>query len=541
MNDLFSEFAAAFNPAPTPKPEKKLSNSEQYIKDRNEVIANESAIQPSKEFEELTETKMDFVGEDVAVHHEEQYHTVPEVFNTVIDVINNFPPKPVKEPNYDSMPLGLKEAQERNGIRDHGLRIMKPTKGDFVFNALGWVVFVPSESGVFTIADPDNINEATKNFLDRKYPNIPYVGTGRDTVYIRKEIVETDLSSSDELLLGNMPNVSGKGLFETINDLPTIPYYTPEKFTIESLDDEIKGFEVEEVLFSSNSETVKIAVPVEKPKPKFGRAKFAKKLLAEGEVAPDKRKIKAVKKTQDGIEFDSTLELYMYNLLKDNNIRFDMKVSYSLQEAFTYRHEVIRPMIVTPDFILIDYPVIIETKGFANERVPMQYKMLKHKLHNEGREMNIVMPSNQKQCREVVDGVLHGFKLSEPLTEHAATARKNKLKKAGFEWVDGYWIKGDSKHLAHWIMQLPNFDFIELLIASKPKEVEPHDAEKAFLIYNACVAHEKNYDYETMRYSDYMYDKIELMDQVWEYVEEINEIGTKAFKEKHKGYNTYYI
>ncbi len=203
----------------------------------------------------------------------------------------------------------------------------------------------------------------------------------------------------------------------------------------------------------------------------FARNRFKKKAPVEGEVAPDKRKIKSKKQEQDGILFDSTLELYMYNLLKEHNIRFDLKIPYTLQEGFIYRHETVRPMIVTPDFILLDYPIIIDTKGFANEQSPMRYKMLKYKLHLEGKEMDIRMPSSQKKCRELIDGILNGFTVSEPLTEHAGTVRKNKLKKAGFIYSDGDWIIYTDEsapvfdsYNARYIMNLELFDFEELLI-----------------------------------------------------------------------------
>ena len=193
--------------------------------------------------------------------------------------------------------------------------------------------------------------------------------------------------------------------------------------------------------------------------------KFKRKPKVEGE--PDKRKIKSVKKEQDGITFDSTLELYMYNLLKDSNIRFDLKTTYTLQEGFTYRHEVIQPMRCTPDFVLLDYPIIIDTKGWANELSPVRYKLLKYQFYKQGKDINILMPSNQLKCRNVIDGILNGFKLEEPLTEYAATARKNKLKKAGFVWKEGMWVSNDQLYLADWIMNIPKYEFEELLIASK--------------------------------------------------------------------------
>ena len=43
----------------------------------------------------------------------------------------------------------------------------------------------------------------------------------------------------------------------------------------------------------------------------------------------------------------------------------------------------------------------------------------------------------------------------------------------------------------------------------------------------------KGLDYETMRYSDYMYGNEKLMDRVWDYVEEAQEDGFKAFRIKY--------
>jgi hypothetical protein len=58
------------------------------------------------------------------------------------------------------------------------------------------------------------------------------------------------------------------------------------------------------------------------------------------------------------------------------------------------------------------------------------------------------------------------------------------------------------------------------------------------LIYNATVAFDKGYDFVKMKYSDY--GKEGYMEDVWEYVIEIKKIGMLAFKEKYKGFNTYF-
>lgn len=50
----------------------------------------------------------------------------------------------------------------------------------------------------------------------------------------------------------------------------------------------------------------------------------------------------------------------------------------------------------------------------------------------------------------------------------------------------------------------------------------------------ALTAFDKFMDYETLYYSDYMYGKENLTDEVFEYVIELREIGWKNFKEKYK-------
>ncbi len=53
-------------------------------------------------------------------------------------------------------------------------------------------------------------------------------------------------------------------------------------------------------------------------------------------------------------------------------------------------------------------------------------------------------------------------------------------------------------------------------------------------IWIATKATEKNMDYEDLCYSDYMYGKESLTDEVWEYVIECEEIGTNAFYDKYQ-------
>jgi len=123
---------------------------------------------------------------------------------------------------------------------------------------------------------------------------------------------------------------------------------------------------------------------------------FNRRIKAKDGSEPDKRKIKSSKVEQDGILFDSKLENYFYNLLKENNIDFELKPKFEILPSFTYRHETILGMKCTPDYFLPKYNLIIDVKGFGNELVPVRYKLLKYKLQSEGKNYQIEMPSSQK-------------------------------------------------------------------------------------------------------------------------------------------------
>lgn len=59
------------------------------------------------------------------------------------------------------------------------------------------------------------------------------------------------------------------------------------------------------------------------------------------------------------------------------------------------------------------------------------------------------------------------------------------------------------------------------------------------MLWIATWSNHKRYDYETLKYCDYMNGHEDLIDDVWEYVEEIQEIGRLAFYEKYKEFKLY--
>lgn len=131
---------------------------------------------------------------------------------------------------------------------------------------------------------------------------------------------------------------------------------------------------------------------------------------------------RATKVKEDGIEFASKLELYMYKALKKakiknnyegktftiiNSCEFPMS-SYEKTKSKKLLHDRGNKKLLgikyTPDFIdTIDPPrFIIETKGNPNESFPMRWKLFKMHLVREGIQTNLFMPRNQKDCDETV-------------------------------------------------------------------------------------------------------------------------------------------
>lgn len=63
--------------------------------------------------------------------------------------------------------------------------------------------------------------------------------------------------------------------------------------------------------------------------------------------------------------------------------------------------------------------------------------------------------------------------------------------------------------------------------------------EKSELIYLASKAFDKRWDFETLKYGDDLYGKEQYADEVWEYVEELQEKGSRVFYEKYKEFKLY--
>lgn len=260
MNDLFNQFASAFgkkeelSPADAflAKKNKELEERQQAELDALEFPEETvSAMQPSKEFDEIPWI-------------DEQQERLEEVR----DINPDFSPAPpfmgleYNNPNYDSMPQGLKEAQQRNGVRDHGLT------GGFEKTDDNKVKFVEKPNGTVYVNDPNKITPQLKSVIDRKFPDADYVGTGDKVLYTGgiDPYKEDAIPSMAASILDNKITINPKTAIPINNDEQADLFEKEsliEDITLEELseasDNEILSFKSRVVY----SETVKEETPEE--------------------------------------------------------------------------------------------------------------------------------------------------------------------------------------------------------------------------------------------------------------------------------------
>ena len=104
----------------------------------------------------------------------------------------------------------------------------------------------------------------------------------------------------------------------------------------------------------------------------------------------------------DGINFDSQLEGYAYSRFKLLNIKFELKPQYDTVDSFQYKGETIRKVSSFPDFYLIDYDIIVDTKGQANDVAPLKFKLLKYHLMSRNLNPEIIWLKNRKEIDKFI-------------------------------------------------------------------------------------------------------------------------------------------
>jgi hypothetical protein len=189
----------------------------------------------------------------------------------------------------------------------------------------------------------------------------------------------------------------------------------------------------------------------------FGRIKFNNKPKQESPV-----KKQVAKKVQDGIKFDSPLELFTYNLLKEHNIDFELKKKYELMPTFSYAGSTVMGITLTVDFYLPDYDIILDPKGFMQGATDVKWKLLKWHLFNLGLDPRICFVYSQKAAKEFINQLFNGF--VDEIDDKYIKGRIKRLKKE-FSLIGNNFI-GDSGESVCTVLKLssmPDYDLYKLI------------------------------------------------------------------------------
>jgi len=137
-----------------------------------------------------------------------------------------------------------------------------------------------------------------------------------------------------------------------------------------------------------------------------------------------KKSVNAIKRTYDGIDFDSTAEMDMYILLKKAGIpfRYVGKSKDDQLELFpedTYQSECyerpqrrskelkdnkkIDSMGYTPDFIGDNEEWVIEIKGRRMGEFNLRWKIFKHRMNQKKKTPILFMPVTAEDMAQVVN------------------------------------------------------------------------------------------------------------------------------------------
>ena len=109
----------------------------------------------------------------------------------------------------------------------------------------------------------------------------------------------------------------------------------------------------------------------------------------------------------DNLKFDSKLEFFCYQLLKEAKIDFEFQKQITLIDKFTYNGEKIRATTIVVDFVINNNgkTIYLDTKGLPTPVSILKYKMLKNLLKEEI-FTDVVWVKTQKQTREYVNSLI---------------------------------------------------------------------------------------------------------------------------------------
>lgn len=137
-----------------------------------------------------------------------------------------------------------------------------------------------------------------------------------------------------------------------------------------------------------------------------------------------KKWVNSKKVTIDNITFDSTMESYMYRLLKKSGIKFKYiggeRAMYKVLEQSLYKGNCferaqkrskelkdtskIAETGYTPDFVGENEKWFVEVKGRKLGDFNLRWKLFKHKLNNESTVYpTLFMPVTKEDCEQVIN------------------------------------------------------------------------------------------------------------------------------------------
>lgn len=131
--------------------------------------------------------------------------------------------------------------------------------------------------------------------------------------------------------------------------------------------------------------------------------------MVRGRKKAGKKQVNSVKKSIDGINFDSGLEAFSYKALKAEGLYGAGKLIYEAKtfeiiEAFEFDGKKYQNIKITPDFVDETNKVVFEIKGRPNESFPMRWKLMKRyfKVNNLNYKVYIGIGSQVKVLEEIV-------------------------------------------------------------------------------------------------------------------------------------------
>lgn len=194
--------------------------------------------------------------------------------------------------------------------------------------------------------------------------------------------------------------------------------------------------------------------------PSYGGKKFHPKKAADGTSEPVVRKWP---KVINEIKYDSPLEFYTAELLREQRIPFEFKRKYAMFPSFNYCGETVIGLTLTVDFYLTDHDIILDPKGLQNDGNPIKWKLLKLWLLNKKQTPRICFVYNQQEARDFVMMVKYGFsqKLKEPQVNGRITKLKKLSKMIGSEFMGGK--TGEVVCTLENLKTMADYDFDKLL------------------------------------------------------------------------------